>query len=249
MNDFNLNILVVEDNLSFSLELQMLLEDLNYNVVTSVDNSAAALEAIFSQSPDLIFMDIEIKGSMNGVEVAQKISHLDIPVLFISSRKEPEIYAEALKSNMIGYLVKPVEKISLRTGIQLAISKAHSLKTANTSSEVPTNIITKDKFYFKKKDTFHKVAISEIAFVRSDDNYCEVYTIDKKSFTSRITLSKMENMLPKGKFIKTHRQYIVQVNHIDAVDFHDSTCKVLGKEIPVSRSKRKELEQILKMLS
>lgn len=252
MSSFKLNILIVEDNFSFALELQMLLEELNYNVIGVVDNSAEALEMIFSKSPDLIFMDIEIIGNLSGIEIGQKISHLNIPILYISSQNNQETYEVAQQSNMIGFLVKPVEKISLRSTIQLAIAKAYSMKEGNTNIEdkpqTKNNIITDDCYYFKKKETFHKVFIKDITFIRSDDNYCETHTIDGQAFTSRITISKLEETLPKDRFMRTHRQYIVHTNHIDMIDLNDSTLKIQGTEIPVSRNKRKEIAELFKMI-
>ena len=69
MSDFSLKILIVEDELSFALELQMLLEELNYNVLKHVDNSDEALKVIYENHPDLIFMDIDIKGDLSGIEI------------------------------------------------------------------------------------------------------------------------------------------------------------------------------------
>ena len=244
MNPFNLNILVVEDNYSFALELQMLLEKLNYNVIDRVDNAADALEIIFSKSPDLILMDIHIKGNLSGVEIGEKIKHLNIPILYITSIQDETYYRAAQKSNMLGYLLKPIEKISLRTTLELAIAKAYHLKT--TAKELATpeskdNFIAKDSLFVKKNGVYHKVKISEIAFVKSDENYCRIVNINGGEFIIRITLSKIEKLLPPTLFLKIHRQYIVQIEHISTIDFNDGMAKVNNLQIPISRAKRKYL--------
>ncbi len=252
MNPFNLNILIVEDNLSFALELEMLLDELNYNVLARVDNSAEALEVIFSKNPDLILMDIDIKGSLTGVEIGQKIKHLEIPILYITSIKDEETFKAAQQSNLIGYLVKPIDKITLQTAIQLAIEKAFLIKSKNVSNTIgeatPENFLSKDRFFFKKSGCYHKVHIYDIAYIKSDDNYCETTTIHEQKFTTRITLGKFESLLPSQQFIRTHRQYIVQIDCIDSIDFHDSVLRIHQTEIPVSRSKRKELETLIRKM-
>ena len=253
MDIHNLKILIVEDSYSFALELEMLLNDLNYSVIGTVDNSAEALETIYAEVPDLILMDIEIKGRLTGIDIAKSIKNLNIPVLFISSRKDEETYQAAASSNMLGFLVKPVEKISLRSAIHMAVARAFSMKTPNidlatNQSSSQNNIITSKYYYFKKKETFYKVFIKDIAFIKSDDNYCETHTLEGEVFTSRITISKLEEMLPQDAFLRTHRQYIVQLDHISSVNFSDSTLIVAGKEIPVSRTKRKELTHLFKMI-
>lgn len=255
MNNFQVNILIVEDNLSFALELQMLLEELNYNVLGRVDNSGEALDVIYSKNPDLILMDVDIKGNLTGLEIGEKVKHLNIPILFITSLNDASHYEQAQQSNMVGYLVKPVDKITLRSTLELSIKNAHQRKSvaATTSGkEVDNafleNFVAQDALFFKKRGTYHKVKIRDIAFIKSDDNYCLTTTLDGETFTTRITISKMEELLPEKMFMRTHRQYIVHTEHIDSIDFQDSTLKIQQTEIPVSRSKRKELETLIRKM-
>lgn len=253
MNPFNLNILIVEDELSFAIELEMLLDELNYNILARVDNSAEALDLIFSQNPDLILMDVDIKGNLSGVEIGQKIKHLDIPILYITSMKDEETLQAAKASNLIGYLVKPIEKITLQSSIQLAIEKAYYLKNRNqkadTESESVENFVSKECFFFKKSGIYHKVPLSDIAIIKSDGNYCETTDVNNQKFISRITINKFESLLPPEHFIRTHRQYIVQISQIESIDFNDGILTVRQTVVvPVSRNKRKELEAVIRKM-
>lgn len=250
MSDFSLKILIVEDDLSFALELQMLLEELNYNVLKHVDNSDEALKVIYENHPDLILMDIGIKGDLSGIEIGHQIKDLQIPILYITSFNDQQYYEKAKSlSNMIGYMVKPIAKISLKSAIELSISKAYTLKNQNTdTSSSKNNIVHKNYFFFKQKDTIQKVDIKEIAFVKSNDNYCECYTLSEKTFTARIPISQLEKMLPPKRFMRIHRQYIVQLTCIEAIDFTSNVLKIKSHKIPISRVKRKDLAVLLKTL-
>ena len=152
MATFSLKILIVEDSPSFALELQMLLEELGYEVLATVDNSEEALRIIYNTQPDLILMDIGIKGAMSGIEIGDKIQDLQIPILYITAAKDREYYKAAQQSNMIGYMVKPVERISLKTAIQLSISKAYALKNQHTNTpNIENNIVHQDFYFFQKE--------------------------------------------------------------------------------------------------
>ncbi|MFK7972344.1 MAG: LytR/AlgR family response regulator transcription factor [Bacteroidia bacterium] len=241
--NFYLNILIVEDNLSFALELEMLLEELNYKVAGRVDNSAEALESIMSGQVDLVLMDIDIKGKMSGLEVGQKVKHLDIPILYITSHGDETHYKEALKSNMIGYLVKPIDSFTLRSALLLAVHKAHVEQAPHQDTEDETSsFIANDQFFFRKRNTYHRVRITEIAYIESDDNYISVHTLDEEKFVVRFSMSKIEELLPENTFIRVHRKYIVQLKHITVINFQQFTLKVNQVEIPISRSRRKDLE-------
>ncbi len=74
MDTFKLDVLIVEDNLSFSLELAMLIEEIGYNVIGTADNAKDALSLIYDKKPGIILMDHEIKGDMTGIELGEKFN-------------------------------------------------------------------------------------------------------------------------------------------------------------------------------
>ena len=116
------------------------------------------------------------------------------------------------------------------------------------TEQSPENIITNDCYFFKKKEAYHKVHLQDITFIQSHDNYCQTHTVSGETFLARIPISKLENRLPRKKFFRIHRRYLVQLNLIDAVNFNDGIVRIKDIEIPVSRNKRKELSGIFKML-
>lgn len=251
MSPFSLKILIVEDNLAFALQLEILIEKLGYFVCGRVESSADALKKVYSEHPDLILMDIDIKGNLSGVEVGKEIVALNIPVLYISSFGNEATYALAEQSNMIGFLVKPVNHISLRSAIQLAISKSYSIKTEEekaTQLNLEEHIVTKHSFFFKKRDTIHKVLTRDIAYIKAADNYSKTTTVQGDSFTARISLGKLEKMLPKAAFMRVHRQYIIQVDKIDKINTLSNILLIGKEEIPVSRNRRKELNKVINLL-
>jgi DNA-binding LytR/AlgR family response regulator len=240
-----IKILIVEDDLSFALELEMLLDEMGYKSTLRADHSGTALDYIYSQEPDLILMDIEINGQLNGVELGNKIAHLDIPVLYITALQEAPYNEASGQSNTIGYLVKPVQPLTLRSAIDLAISKVQSMKAADENEPMSPkeHYISQHYFFFKKRQVYYKVAINDILYVQSDDNYIKAHTVNGETFTLRLPLKSLESMLPAKAFLRIHRRFLVAVEHIEAINFHDSTLMVRGEELPISQNKRKILEE------
>jgi DNA-binding LytR/AlgR family response regulator len=245
MNITPIQILIVEDDLSFALELEMLLDEMGYTDVKRVDHSGMALDYIYSNAPDLILMDIDINGQLSGLELGNKIAHLDIPVLYITALQDAPYQEASKQSNTIGYLVKPVQSLTLRSAIDLAIDKVHTLRAAEQNELLSSeeHFITNRYFFFKKKQIYRKVNIQDILYVQSDDNYVKVQVAGGETFTLRLPLKKLEELLPAEAFLRIHRRYIVAVDHVDAINFQDSTLLIGEEELPVSQSKRKELEE------
>ncbi len=239
-----LNILIVEDDFSFSLELEMLVKKIGYQVAGVVDNSDDAFAIINTKRVDLILMDIDIKGNLSGLDIGKKIQHLDIPILYITSYEDNEHYDKACQSKMIGYLVKPVSMISLTSTINLAVSSLTSIKNKSngSTSDEETDFILNDFLFFKRQKVYHKIDKMDIVAIEADRDYISVYTNKDEKFFARLTLSKIESLLPPNFFLRTHRSYIVQIKAIERIDFSNSTIFIQNLSIPVSRSKRKMLE-------
>ncbi len=248
MSEQKLNILIVEDDPLFAVELEMLIIELDYNVLARVDNSGEALEVIMTDSPDFILMDVDIKGKMTGLEIGEKIKHLDIPICFITSYGDEEHYKQAQKSNMVGYLVKPVNKYSLKSAIALAIQSLKPNPVTDVENELGEDqsedeFILKDYLFFKKKGAYKKVFINEILFLEADGDYVNVHLKGKEKFTTRMRLSDMESQLPEETYMRVHRSYIINLEKIEAINFQINTLEIDGHRIPISRSNKDKLQQ------
>lgn len=239
----NLNLLIVEDSLSYSIELEQLADEVGFNVIGTVDNSADALDIIFSRSPDVILMDIDIKGRLTGIDIAKKIHHLNIPVLYITSFGDEATYKQALESNLVGYIVKPVDKLTLATSLKLLIKNALVQHSFTHTPEL--YIKDEEEFiFFMKNNVYQKVNINEIVYIKSDDNYCHFFFDDETTFLLRIKIGEAEELLQHRKFIRCHRQYIVNQMKIKSLDTQMSTLEVGNEKIPYSRSKKQEIMSI-----
>lgn len=254
-NNINaLRILIVEDDLSFALELEMLLKNIGYSVINRVDNSAAALEMIYAKKPDFILMDVDIKGQLTGIELGRNIKHLEIPILFITSFGDEATYQAAQESKIIGYLVKPVNKFSLKSAIRLALENSflrqnHPSNKQIIDSQSSANFFIKDAFFFKKKDLYFKVNINEITYIESDDKYSITHTTRGEKFMARVPISQMEQSLSSKDFLRIHRSCIVSINKITSVNFFEGTLQIGTNQLPISRTKQKELQEMMQRMS
>lgn len=245
MDEYNLSVLIVEDDFSFSLELEMMIKEVGYEVLATVDNSPEALDYIYSNQPDLILMDVDIKGKLSGIEIAEKIQHLDIPILFITSFKQQEGYDRARNTNFYGYMVKPIEKYSLQSAIELAIRNLNLKK--GVTKEGATTVSLNGYLFFKKKGVFKKVNIEEICFIEADGNYSLTITQNDKLITS-LTLNELEAILEGHHFMRIHRGYLVSLKKISYLDTINNKVIVGEHTIPISRTKKAELVKLIQLL-
>lgn len=126
----NFQIMVVEDEGVIALGLQMKLESWGYTVDPVVSSGEIAVKESFRIKPDLIIMDIGIKGKFNGIEAARRIRDLKIPVIFITGRDDEVLIMEALETVPYALLKKPLDHEVLKQKIRFAL-----IKTINNEKE------------------------------------------------------------------------------------------------------------------
>jgi PAS domain S-box-containing protein len=117
-------IMVVEDEGLIAADLQNRLERAGYSVPPVAGTGAEALQIIRETTPDLVLMDIRLRGDVDGIEVAEQVRReLDIPVVYLTAYEDPETLARAGQSQAYGYIRKPIAAVSLQGAIEMALSK------------------------------------------------------------------------------------------------------------------------------
>ncbi|MEG4318245.1 MULTISPECIES: ATP-binding protein [unclassified Microcoleus] len=120
----NINILIVEDELLIAKNLSHKLEKLGYQIADIVSSGADAIQRAGELKPDLILMDIVIKGEIDGIATAEIIhQQLDIPIIYTTAYADDETLQRAENTGSYGYLLKPFKERELHATIKIALSK------------------------------------------------------------------------------------------------------------------------------
>ena len=130
------SILIVEDEGIVARDIQDSLEKLGYTVPAIAMSGKAAIESAAEVRPDMVLMDIVIKGSMDGIEAAQEIrDRYDIPVVFVTAYADRETLQRAKITEPCGYILKPFDETDLLTAIEIALYKHDMERQVRQSQE------------------------------------------------------------------------------------------------------------------
>lgn len=133
-------ILIVEDEAVIALEIEMLLRELGYRVVGKVGNGDKALDLLASTKPDLVLLDIDIKGSLSGIDLARVIrDKYDYPFVFLTAFSDPATLASLRDTLPYGYIVKPFNDSDLYTTVEIALAKFAAERTPRFPSREAVN--------------------------------------------------------------------------------------------------------------
>ena len=139
-------ILIVEDEGVVALSLQSILTKMGYTIIGTAITGDEAITLTRDRNPDIILMDIHIKGSFDGIQTAEKINEFsDVPIIYLTAYADDETVARALKTRSHSYLVKPVNQRELYSNIEFAIYKHRLHDRAGTAQENLELLCTKIK--------------------------------------------------------------------------------------------------------
>ncbi len=219
-----MNILIVEDELLIAEMIKEMLIELSYTVVGIAKNYNQAISHLSEDEIDLAVLDINLSEQKDGIDLATEIQNTyKIPFIYLTSYSDPVTIKKAAKTTPSAYLLKPFTSDDLHVTIEL-IKNKQSLK--------PNTIVVKDGGLNVKVNT------DDIFYIKSDNNYLELFTA-KKKYVLRMSLEKFLEENENHNFIRIHRSYVVNTLKIDAIN---GQYVIIGNEkFPLSRSYKQEV--------
>src|ERR1043165_8561036 len=249
-----LNIFIVEDESIVAKDIQNSLNKLGYNVIGFANNGKDAIDKITELMPDLILMDIMIKGDLTGIDVSEKIKEkINVPVIFLTAYADEGTLAKAKITEPYGYILKPFKEIDLHSTIEMAVYKHQKDSALLKERDFLYSLVenkdekTKDILFVKSNSRLVKVYLKDIYFVEALKDYVIINT-EFARYTVHSTMKELDKKLGNVEFVRVHRSFIARLDKIQSIDNQNVILENERKIIPVGGSYREELMQKLNML-
>lgn len=231
-------ILIVEDDPNIADTLKDMLETMDHEVVGVFDNGPEAMLYLKKNKADLVLLDIQLRGRMNGIEVAGEIQTCcPVPFIFTTAFADGETIAKAKEKGPYGYIVKPYGMKDIYAAIEIAINN-HKLLEELKVPQLEVADVRSSHLYLKVDTKLIKVNEDDILYVEAKGDYV-LFKTQEKGFVVNATMKKVEEKLNPNKFLKVHRSYIINLDKI--VDIENTTLVINDKVIPISRSHKDDL--------
>ncbi|MCU0359281.1 MAG: response regulator [Bacteroidia bacterium] len=249
-----INIFIVEDESIVAKDIQNSLIKLGYNVVGIANNGADAIAKVVELAPDLVLMDIMIKGNLTGIEASEKIKEqINVPVIFLTAYADESTLTRAKITEPYGYILKPFKEIDLHSNIEMAIYKhrkdAALLKERDFLYSLVENKEegSNDMLFVKANGKLVKVHLKDIYYVEALKDYVTINTLYAR-YTVHSTMKEIDKKLGNGEFARIHRSFIARLDKIQSIDSQNVILEDDKKVIPVGGAYKEELLQRLNML-
>ena len=234
------SVLIVEDEAIVSKDIQQSLKKLGYTIAGACSKAEDAIMAAKERAPDLVLMDIMLKGSKTGIEAAEIIRKTtNIPTVFLTAYADENTLEKAKRAEPYGYILKPFRENELRSVIEVAVHKHQKVCELVYARELVKNQIQQsslsqeqDVLFVKHNGRVVRVDYTEICFVEALKDYVAINTESSK-YVVHITMKEIERRLTNPDFLRAHRSFIVRKDKIIAIEDHHLILKNDKKAIPV----------------
>ncbi|WP_149276167.1 LytR/AlgR family response regulator transcription factor [Pareuzebyella sediminis] len=230
-------ILIVEDDMIIGANLALQLKNSGYDISGILSRGEEAVDHVLNNTPDILLLDINLKGALNGIETARSIQKvIDIPIIYLTANNDAKTFEKAKATHPMAFITKPFNKLNLQRAVALVVEQ---LKEEEKEPQVPIDMhVLNDRIFIRHNGKMEKLLLSDILYVEADRNYATVVTPTKKYLLSS-TLKVLEEKLPNAIFLRIHRSYMVNISKLDVVS--DTHIEINRKVIPISRSHKEHL--------
>ncbi len=236
-------ILIVEDEMIIAANISLQLTNLGYEVIGIIPRAEEALPLIRENQPDILLLDINLKGDMDGIDLAHLIQlEYKIPAIFLTANSDETHFNRAKAVNPYAFISKPFKKLDLQRAIELTLVRIQEEKNTEKVLE-PTHeepFVLSDAIFVRSHDKMVKVFINDILYIEAERNYCKIHCKDKEHLLVA-TLKDLEEKLLVNNLMRIHRSFIVNLFHIDEIA--NSHVVIAKKAIPISADLKKQLLQ------
>lgn len=232
------SILIVEDDMIIAANISLQLNNLGYEVLGIVTRGEEALDFVKKNVPDILLLDINLKGKMDGIETAKQIEKIKaIPVIYLTANADEATFNKAKITKPKAFITKPFNKLNLERTIALVADQCIA-QVLDTVEPTPDLDILNDRIFIRHKGQMVKLLFDAIYYIVADRNYCCLKT-ESGSYVLSCPLKEMHERLPSSHFIRVHRSYIVNILKLNLIA--DDHLVINKKAIPLSKTYKADL--------
>ncbi|MFN3757409.1 MAG: response regulator, partial [Flavobacterium sp.] len=172
-----IKILIVEDEMIIGANIALQLTTLGYDVLGYIPRAEEALIQIRQTKPDILLLDINLKGNIDGIELAQLIlNEIKIPIIYLTANADEAHFNRAKTTNPYAFISKPFKKLDLQHAIELALHRIKEEKKIEDNDL--ESFVMSDSIFIRNHDKMIKILIKDILYIEAERNYCKIHCKD-----------------------------------------------------------------------
>lgn len=263
-----IKVLIVEDEAITAYDIREMLEELGYEVTALAHSGEVALRSFQKELPDLVLMDIVLKGEIDGIQVAQEMNRIEaVPIIYLTGQSDQETKQRAKSTNYAHYALKPLNPPQLAIDIEEVLEKftiASNQEQHADKNKMNNIFVFTEHLFIKKHQPYEKVHKNEIEYIVGDGNLSTFHIVTgrvrnqtkKNTFSESVVLphstfkeqafppiyaglNVLETRLAHFKnLVRIHRKFIINISHVKS--FTRKEVKLFSCTLPIGKTHYQE---------
>ncbi|WP_081212056.1 LytR/AlgR family response regulator transcription factor [Salegentibacter sediminis] len=237
-----IQILLVEDEMIIAATISLQLTEMGYEVSGIIPRGEDALHLIKKNLPDIVLIDIQLRGRLDGIDTARKMQELcpNLAIIYLTPNADQANFERAKDTKPYAFISKPFKRLDLQRTIESTVNQIScsiKIQDPDVKTENSTYIL-KDCLFIRHHESMIKLDIKAIRYIEAERNYSRIFCSEKEHLLVS-SLKEMNKKLPQQHFLRIHRSYIINLSRIDEIA---GTYVVIAKKaIPMTKAMRPEL--------
>jgi len=207
--------------------------------IGSFKNGLSALNFMKSNTVDLLFLDIQMD-DLTGIQLLESLKNK--PKVILTTAYD-QYALKGYELDVSDYLLKPISFERFVKAVNKVYDELSEKSEQTAAIKITDESDNQNDFIFLKADyRLQKIIFTEILFIEGMKDYLKIFTSEKKIMT-HLSMKKMEDLLPRNKFFRVHKSYVVSIDKIDSIS--KNTIHIGDKTIPIGEYYKKEFFDFL----
>ncbi|MEM6261426.1 MAG: response regulator [Bacteroidota bacterium] len=243
------SILAVEDDPIQQASLELTLDEMGYHCAGLAESAPKAIEQFKRTSPDLVLLDIHLKGQTDGISLGHQLNTIrPTPLIFLTSFEDVETYNRARLTHPAAYLVKPVKVPALQSCIEHALRQFERPEEKIIAAPWKDDVLFQESLFVKIGQRLVRIKCEDILWAETAGNrYAKLVTAEREAHVRR-SLTEIQGKLKNFPFVRIHRSFLINMNFLASIRESDQTVQIAGHDLPIGETYRKGFMQRINRL-
>jgi DNA-binding LytR/AlgR family response regulator len=236
----SIKVLIVEDKVLIAEDIAASLKRRGIESAGICATGEEAIEVARTTHPDLIIMDVQLAGAIDGISAAQVIlQNRLVPIIYLTEHTDDQTVERAKKTYPANYLAKPFTPDALIRAVELAINNA-----GKSAGSVNKSIVNDALFLRTDNQLYVKIKLDRIVYLEAGRSYCKIVTDDGEFMMSN-SMGHYHDQL-NDDFIRVHRSYVINVKRLTSLD--GNVIHLDKWQVKTSKEFRESLTKVLNIV-
>lgn len=258
-----LKILIVENEVLVAKHLSYYLGQQKYQVLGIARTGEKALELVKDENPDIILMDIDLDGELDGIQTAIIIHETTvIPIIYLTDSKDERTFNRASETLPATFLTKPFKDLDVRNAIEMAFKSLSLLsdtkgKDINISDEPDAQgqnkdihefHTLKDRIFIRNEEgVYERIKLDEIVYIQANNQWLSIYTISGER-KIKLSLSRFLDLVKDCPIFRVHKKTALNANYVGTlsksevnIEYRNGLNNLIQESFPIGPTYKNEV--------